>query len=315
MKILAGDVGGTTTRLALFDWTEPSRVGIASENFPSRHFSGLEEVVERFMATAGERCERACFGLAGPVGGRVARTTNLPWLVDADALERRLGFQTVLINDLEAVGWGIPMLAPEDVVVLAAGTAGSVGNRAVIAAGTGLGEAGMYFDGVDHRPFACEGGHASFAASTEEQWQLQRYLAGRHGHVSWERVVSGPGLESIYAFQCARMGVPHVLKDAAAIGDSARAGDSAASTAALGLFLELLGAEAGNLALKTMATGGVFVAGGIAPRLVEPLTESRFMEAFRDKGRMRPLLERIPVSVIVNEAVGLAGAARRAATL
>jgi glucokinase len=265
----------------------------------------------------------ACFGVAGPVMRGRAEVTNLPWTVDAReaAAALRLG-EVWLINDLEATAYGIAALPASDFVVLHAGAPGATGNAAVIAAGTGLGEAGLLWDGARHRPFACEGGHATFAPTDDVQVRLLQYLLKRYAHVSWERVLSGPGLLSIYEFfrdagageeptwlrESLREGDP-----AAVISRAALEGRSPLCARALDLFVALYGAEAGNLALKVLATGGVFLAGGIALKILPKLQEPTFREAFVAKGRARALLEAIPVRVIVNDKAALLGTARYAA--
>ncbi len=314
MRILAGDIGGTSTRLAVYLWSGERLRRLVGETFPSRSFSGLHDVVDVFLMRTGERCERACFALAGPVTGTRVATTNLPWTVDARELESAFGFErTFLVNDLEAVGWGIGGLAADGIRELAAGSGGARGNGAVIAAGTGLGEAGLYWDGSCHRPFACEGGHATFAPGCDEEWQLQRFLAREHDHVSWERVVSGPGLVAIYRFLRERAaGSAPVREDPAAIAEAGLAKSCPVAERALRLFARLYGAETGNLALKVLATGGVWVAGGIAPKIIDALADGEFIEGFTAKGRMRSLLEGIPVRVIMSSDAAPEGAARRA---
>jgi glucokinase len=243
--------------------------------------------------------------------------------VDAGHLAHELGVKTVdLLNDLEANAYGIAALEANDFVVLNHGAPNASGNAAVIAAGTGLGEAGLYWDGTQHHPFACEGGHADFAPQNELQVELLLYLRKKFGHVSWERVVSGPGLHNIYGFlrDTGRGEEPAWLVEAmrqkdpsAVISQAGLEGRSALCAQALDLFVLLYGAEAGNLALKIMATTGVFVGGGIAPKIIRKLQGPAFMEAFAAKGRFKWLLETIPVRVILNDKTALLGAARYAA--
>jgi glucokinase len=320
MRILAGDIGGTNTRLALFEDRQDRLDTVREASYPSGRYGGLEEVIAGFLADGENSCERACFGVAGPVHGRRVRTTNLPWVVDADEIAERFGFGSVtLVNDLEAVAWGVELLGPPDVIELNPGRSHAVGNRAVIAAGTGLGEAGLYWDGHEHRPFACEGGHASFSPTTPEDVELLRFLRLRFDHVSWERVVSGPGLEAIHAFVVASSSgsVPRWLADRIEASGATRAvveaglsGRCELCARTVGLFVRLYGSEAGNLALKIMATGGVYLAGGMAAAISPALGRGEFMEGFAAKGRMRPLLEAMPVRVVTDERVGLMGAAR-----
>jgi glucokinase len=321
--ILAGDIGGTNTRLALFEVRGDGLSATVEATFPSRQQPNLEAAARAFLASHDLPVKQACFGVPGPVARGRSEATNLPWVVDAReaAAALRLG-EVWLINDLEATAYGIAALPPTDFVALNPGAAASPGNAAVIAAGTGLGEAGLYWDGARHRPFACEGGHATFAPADETQVRLLHYLLKRYEHVSWERVLSGPGLVTIYQFlrdtgageepawlrESLRQGDP-----SAVISRAALEGRSPLCARALDLFAALYGAEAGNLALKVMATGGVFLGGGIAPKILRKLQEPGFREAFVAKGRMRSLLEAIPVRVIVNDKTALIGAARYAA--
>ncbi|HET6374108.1 MAG TPA: glucokinase [Candidatus Polarisedimenticolia bacterium] len=318
--ILAGDIGGTKTRLALFD-SGLSLIGEAT--FASREHSGLAEVLRAYLSAGGPRIERACFGVAGPVRRGRASTTNLPWVVDAQELSRDLAIGSVsIINDLEANAYGIPALRPEESICLSSGAPDAEGNAALISAGTGLGEAGLYWDGARHRPFACEGGHAGFSPRDEVEIDLLRYLISRFGQVSWERVVSGPGLVNIYEFlrDTGRGEEPPWLArqlssedPGAVITRAAMDGSSPLCEQALDRFVSLYGSEAANLALKVMATGGVWVGGGMAPKIIGRMRDGSFMESFWAKGRMRPLLEAMPVRVIVNDRTALLGAARYAA--
>ena len=321
--ILAGDIGGTNSRLAGFA-VESSRLKpVLEETFPSRAYASLDEIVRTFVATHDVHVAHACFGIAGPVRHGRSDAINLAWAVDAQRLAQELGLATVwLINDLEANAYGAIALAPEDVATLNEGSPAAEGNAAVIAAGTGLGEAGLYWDGRQHWPFASEGGHAGFAPSDAMQVELLQYLWPRFPHVSWERVLSGPGLYNIYTFlRDTQRGVePAWLTEelrqgdaAATIARTALAGTCGLCMQALDLFVVLYGTEAGNLALKLMATGGVFVGGGIAPKIIDKLKEPTFMQAFYAQGRLLPVLEAIPVRVILNEQTALYGAARCAA--
>ena len=317
--ILAGDVGGTKTRLALFDAERGSgRLrGHAERTYPSRDHRNLEEIVARFQREAPAAIERASFGVAGPVRDGVCVTTNLPWIVEAAKLAALLGLPRCgLLNDLEANAWGLGELGDEDTATLQAGTAGNRGNSAIIAAGTGLGEAGLFFDGRRHVPFATEGGHADFAPRSTIEDELLSHLRARYDRVSWERVVSGPGLVAIHDFLAARSGATVVAESggdrAPEISRAALEGTSRVASGALDLFVSCYGAEAGNLALKMMATAGLFVGGGIAPRIIERIRSGAFMQAFLDKGRMRPLLESMKVQVVLNDRTALFGAARHA---
>jgi glucokinase len=321
--ILAGDVGGTNTRLALYE----SERGRLRQRWSAQLKSAeIVDFASTIRATLGERAgtvEACSVGVAGPIRGGRAKITNLDWGVDATKLARELGLERAsLLNDLEANAWGVPVLDPADLLTLQVGAADARGNQALCSAGTGLGEAGVYFDGRAHHPFACEGGHATFAPRDELEVELGRYLAAKHGHVSWERVVSGPGLASLYAFlrDSGRAEEPAWLAERIANGDAgaeisraALEGSAEIAVTAVDRFVSLWGAEAGNLALKLLATGGVFVGGGIAPKLAKVLARGGFVDAFVDKGRMSELLESMPVKVILDDATALHGAARHAA--
>lgn len=321
--LLAGDIGGTSARLAVMALRDGRLEQVAEETFASREFAGLEAVAQAFLARHDVPLEGACFGVAGPVrGGRVS-TPNLPWHIDAADVAATLRVARVaLINDLEANAYGIAALERADVLELQAGSPGATGNQAVIAAGTGLGEAGLYWDGQLHRPFACEGGHADFAPRNERETALLRYLLEKWEHVSWERVLSGPGLHGIYQFLRDVLdmrelpGIVDRMKGAdpsAVISAAALTGECPLCSDALDLFVALYGAEAGNLALKTMATGGVYIGGGIAPKILGRLKTGAFLRAFNAKGRMAPLMASMPVRIILNPGTALLGAGRYAA--
>jgi len=320
--ILAGDIGGTNTRVALFQ-EEAGRLHLEREQvYPSREHKTLYEIALLFISQQAVKPTTACFGIAGPVlHGRVA-ASNLPWVIDSLELSRELGIESVwLINDLEAHASGVDDLAPSDFLTLrAAGPA--TGNAALIAAGTGLGEAGLYWDGRRRHPFPCEGGHTDFAPRNALEIELLRYLLKKFERVSYERVVSGPGLTNIYDFlrDSGHEPEPGWLQDelrqaadaAVVISRHAMEGKAPICEQALDIFVRVYGAEAGNLALKVMSTGGLFISGGIAGKILPRLQGPDFLEAFLAKGRMRPLLESMPVRVIMNEKVGLIGAARYA---
>jgi glucokinase len=301
--ILAGDIGGTNTRLALVDGDprEPS----ALEIYPSGEHASLEEIVGAFLAAHPAEPAAASFAIAGPVRDGRVQVTNLAWSVDAESLASTLALDHVqLLNDLEANAWGLPVLRADDLHVLNQGVSGAAGNAAVCSAGTGLGEAGMYWDGAHHQPFACEGGHTDFAPLTEQQEGLREHLAAQYDHVSYERVCSGPGLVNIYEFLAGTCSL-----EAPEISQRALAGTDATAVAALDMFVEIYGAEAGNLALKLMATGGVYLGGGIAPRILPKLEDGAFMRNFTAKGRFTDLLAGVPVRVILNDRTALMGAA------
>jgi glucokinase len=320
--ILAGDIGGTNARLALLEVVNGRLAFIKEQTFASREESGLESALRKFVAGAHYPIAQACVGVAGPVRQGRCEATNLPWIIDAQTLARQLHLAQVgLINDLEAKAHGVAELEDKDFEVLNPGNPDPQGNCAVIAAGTGLGQVGMFKLGAELRPFASEGGHADFAPRNRLEMGLLEYLLKRHARVSAERVLSGQGLVNIY----------HYLKDtgpaeeppwlaeqmrlqdpAAMISQNALEGRSPLCMQALDLFVALYGAEAGNLALKLMATGGVYLGGGIAPRIIAKLREPAFMNAFTAKGRMKPLLQAMPVRVILNPKTALLGAARYA---
>jgi glucokinase len=322
VQILTGDIGGTNTRLAIMEYQDGGTRITQNDNFHSTSFSSLGDIISEFLGRHTQlKPQAAAFGVAGPVARGVSRITNLPWLVSAQALAQQLGLPGVqVLNDLEALAWGIDTLQADDMVTLQTGAADSTGNRAVIAAGTGLGEAGMCFDGKLHIPFATEGGHTDFAPADERDWRLWGFLQQRFGHVSWERVVSGTGLVTLFEFLLLESGAatPDWFEDpaqdsAACVTRHALSGDEALCVEALDWFTRLYGAEAGNLALKMKATAGLYLGGGIAPKILPALQNGPFLAAFLDKGRMRRLVEDMPVRVICNEQVSLQGLARVAA--
>jgi glucokinase len=321
--ILAGDIGGTNTRLALIEVKNEQLQILFEKTFPSRERMSLEAAIEEFLAAHSCDLTRASFGIAGPVRSGRCEATNLPWVVDSKTVAKRLHLKRVgLINDLEANAYGIAALQSKDFVILNKGARNARGNRAIISAGTGLGEAGMYWDGEVHRPFASEGGHVDFAPRNHLEMELLAYSMKHYRRVSYERLVSGPGLVHVYRFlrDTGKGEEPPWLAEqmrqddpAPIISQLALDGKSPLCRQTLEFFVSLYGAEAGNLALKFMATGGVYLGGGIAPRIISGLKEPEFMNAFTAKGRMRPLLEDIPVSVIMNPKTALLGAARHAA--
>ncbi len=319
---LAGDIGGTKTRLAIVHVSGTEVHILREKSFHSQEFATFDSLLAQFLSGS-EVVKFAAFGVAGPVQGQVVQATNLPWRIDADALALQFGFVTCsLLNDLEATACGLPALKEADLLCLQAGVDYACGNAAVIAAGTGLGEAGMYWDGAQHQVFATEGGHASFAPSNTLEFALLRHLQQKFGHVSWERVVSGMGLPGLHEFLCLyrNVPVPDWLQDemksgdaSAAISAAAMAGSDETCVETLDCFVRLYGSEAGNLALKVMSRGGMYVGGGIAPKILPMLQNGGFMAAFLNKGRMRPLLEAMPVHVILNDRAALYGPALRAA--
>ena len=323
--ILAGDIGGTHSRLGLFRQEAGRLLLVQEKSYASREYRGLADIIRAFLAEANASVDHASLGIAGPVLNGIAMTPNLPWLIDAAALAQQCAIENLsLINDLEAHASGVDDLEPADFVTLNVGVPAE-GNAALIAAGTGLGEAGLYWDGTRRHAFPCEGGHADFAPHSDLEIALLQYLMKKFGHVSWERVVSGPGLKNIYDFlrDSGTEQEPATLANelaqaadpVAVISKHGLDGATAICRRALDIFASLYGAEAGNLALKLMATGGIFLSGGIAPRILRKLSEPPFLAAFAGKGRMQSMLETIPVKVIINERVGLVGAARHASLL
>ena len=316
--ILAGDVGGTKTWLGLFDARRPRPVPLASARYATREFDGLGDMVARFLDDAGpgRPPAAACFGVAGPVRNQTARLTNVPWTADARAIRDRFRLAPVhLLNDVEAMGWAIPRLVERETAVVQAGTPAPGGNAALIAPGTGLGEAALHRVGARLIPMPSEGGHADFAARTPRELEFAAAFAERRGRVALEDVVSGPGLVNLHAFThraAACTGAPLPAdrgRRPAAVTANALADTCSACAEALRLFVSALGAAAGNLALRTLAGGGVYIGGGIAPALLPALRSGDFIAAFADKPPMRALLDRMPVRVIVDERPALLGAA------
>lgn len=326
--ILAGDVGGTKVHLALYSFEEERLKEVRDQKFPAHDFATLDDVVRAFLAAEGDRPAQpvdeiaaACFGCPGPVRDGRLKLTNLPWTLDARDLRASLGIEHIfLINDLEANGYGIPELATDQIVMLHQGDAASVGNRGLVSAGTGLGEALLIWDGKHrHVPIPSEGGHCDFAARTDQEVALLQYLRRTlSGRVSFERVVSGIGIKNVYAFlrDDQKMEEPAWLRDRiagedpnAVIGHCAEDGSSELCHETMQIFTAAFGAEAGNLALKVLAVGGIYLGGGIAPKILKTLQNGEFTKAFLDKGRLSPLLEAIPVRVILDDTCALLGAA------
>ncbi len=323
MRVLVGDIGGTKTVLAVAELDGDAVALSRSARYPSRDFDGLAAIVRRYLDESRSAVDVGSFAVAGPVVAGRSKTTNLPWSLDAGTLADALGFRRAhLLNDLEAVAWGVAALGPDDLADLQPGASDAIGNACVVAAGTGLGEAGLYWDGSRHHAFATEGGHTDFAPADELEFALLNHLRQQFGRVSWERVVSGMGIGNLYEFLAAWHKIKHppaVAEALAGAGDVAAAvAETAAAgcpvcTETMGLFARLYGREAGNLALKVMALGGVYLGGGIAPKNLDLLRSGDFLAGFVDKGRMRALMERMPVRVILNQQAPLLGAARFAA--
>jgi len=327
--ILAGDIGGTKVHLALYCFVNGKLSPVRDEKFPAPEYACLDDIVKAFLSPekSGQPDIRdqiiaCCFGCPGPVRDGRLKLTNLPWTLDARELQRTLGIQHIfLINDLEANGYGISEVANDKIFTLHAGDASSVGHRGLIAAGTGLGECLLIWDPIlrRHMPIPSEGGHGDFAARNDTEIALLNYLRRKlNGRVSTERVVSGIGLQNVYEFlrDDQKMEEPAWLRDRmksedpnAVIGACAEDGSSEICIKTMDLAVCAYGAEAGNLALKLLALGGMYLGGGIAPKILPFLEKGGFMEAFLDKGRLSALLETIPVRVILDDACALLGAA------
>lgn len=325
--ILAGDIGGTKTQLGLLRLDGDKLRLERKEVYRSQRHAGLEEIVSHFIKNnSGQETEvtAACFGVAGPVIDGVVNTTNLPWVVSSRRLSELLGLETVpLLNDLEAIAYGVGMLGDEEFVTLNKGEEAK-GNAGIIAAGTGLGVACLFWNGERHIPAASEGGHVDFAPRNQTEFELLKFLLAKYDRVSVERVVSGPGLFSIYDFlRSSGYGkeseaIAARLKSedpSSVVSAAAMAGECELCSQALEIFISLYGATAGNLALTILATGGMYIGGGIAPKIIDKLRDGTFMGAFLAKGRFTQLMAKIPVRVIMNDQTPLLGAARVAARL
>lgn len=333
MRVLAGDIGGTKVLLEIAE-VDGGHVRMLHERrYFSEAYDALEPIVREFLQTlpAGlpPGIDAACFGVAGPViasgTGQHASLTNLPWVVDSEALGRELGVAKVrLINDFQAAGYGIEGLQENDYVVLQAAVPRAHAPRIVIGAGTGLGQGILFWEHDHYEVLATEGGHVDFAPTDELEVELWRYLRRQFDRVSYERVLSGPGLVHIYTFLREYGDAPESAEiaqamdagdPAAVIGEAGAEGRDALAEKAVDLFVRIYGAQTGNLALATLPVGGIYVAGGIAPKIIKKMSGGAFLAAFGDKGRMRELLARMPVSVVMNSKVGLVGAALAAGRL
>ncbi|MCH9610575.1 MAG: Glucokinase [Chlamydiales bacterium] len=315
MVYLAGDIGGTKTNLALFE--EGSYEPHHLKTFHSAQYPDLRSIVTEYQKDVDlSGLSNACFAIAGPVQENVCRATNLPWLIEGETLSKLLNLSSVcLINDLEANAHALSILPDENLVQLYAGKKGAHGNQAVVSPGTGLGEAGLYWDGKQHLPFASEGGHCEFGPRDEVQIDLARYLIRRFGHASYERILSGPGLVHLYEFfkdELKRQEPLALTKGedpAKVITEYAVSGKSDLAVDTLNLFVSILGSESSNTVLKYMAMGGLFLGGGIPPKIMPFLKKEDFLEGFFDKGRFRPLLEEVPIFVISDDKAALKGSA------
>jgi glucokinase len=319
--ILAGDIGATRARLAAFE-TEGNRLQcVVEKTYVSQQYEGLSPILADFIKTEGIPVHSACVGVAGPVRGGRSKISNLPWTIDSSELAKQLKLNSVgLLNDLEAYAYGIDALESKDFVSLSEGADDAEGNRAVISARTGLGMAGLYWDGFRHHPFACEGGHADFAPRNDVEMELLVYLQKKYGRISYERILSGPGIKNIYDFlrDTHKAEEPEWLREQmgaegdapALISRMALEGKAAICDQALSIFVSVFGAETGNCALKFMSAGGIFIGGIIAAKNVLKMKEHGFMKAFLDKGRMEVLLKDMPVRIVLNDDCGIIGAAR-----
>ncbi len=329
--LLVGDIGGTKTNLAVYASDRGLGTPVAEATYPSGNYASLEAIALEFLNRIDERAgigtrkqiDRACFGVSGPVVAGSATITNLPWIMDQNRLQTELGLKFVrLLNDLEAIANAVPILQPDQLHTLSAGKPSPGRSIAVIAPGTGLGEAYLTWDGARYRAYACEGGHSDFAPTNAFEIGLLNYLLHEFDHVSYERVCSGKGLPNLYAYikDCGIAEEPDWLAQKIAEADdpsplitsTALAGGPGSELCimALNLFVSILGAEAGNLALKLGALGGVYLGGGIPPRVLSVLSSGHFLQAFHRKGRLSDILIDTPVYVILDAKAGLLGAAR-----
>ncbi len=319
--ILAGDIGATRVRLAAFQTEGNQLHRVFEKTYRSQEHAGLAELVNEFVTSESLLVHSACFGVAGPVRAGKSKISNLEWTIDSRALATQLKLPSVgLINDLEAYAYGVDALESKDFVTLSEGVEDAEGNRLVISARTGLGIAGLYWDGYRHHPFPCEGGHADFAPTNDLETELAQYLRRKHPHVSCERILSGPGIKNIYEFlrDTKKAEEPEWLREQmgqakdqpALISQLALEGKVAICEQALSIFVSVYGSVTGNCALNFMATGGVFIGGSIAAKIVPKMRDPIFMKSFLDKGRMQALLADMPVKIVLNDDSGIIGAAR-----
>jgi glucokinase len=321
--LLAGDIGGTKTVLALFSREEGAHTILQKKKYRSKKYDSLDDIVREFTAEFQADIEAASFGVAGPVQHNRVQVTNLPWMIDGRTLSDTLGGATVhLLNDLQAIANAIPILQPEDLRTLQTGETDPTGAIGVIAPGTGLGEAFLVWNGRNHQAYPTEGGHTDFAPRNELEFGLLQYLRQKYNRVSYERVCSGIGIPNVYAYlrDSGRAAETEAIAAQLAEADdwtpvivnAAVAGESPLCQATLDLFISILGAEAGNLALKLLTTGGIYIGGGIPPRILPQIEASDFLASFQQKGRFSPLLAKMPVHIILSPQAALYGAARDA---
>src|SRR6267143_616092 len=319
--ILAGEIGATRTRLAAFETAGNQLQCAVEKTYLSQQHDGLPGILAHFIKTEGIPVHSACFGVAGPVRAGRSKISNLPWVIDAREIAQQLRLNSVgLLNDLEAYAYGIDGLESKDFITLSEGAEGAEGNRAVISAKTGLGMAGLYWDGFRYHPFACEGGHADFAPRNDLQMELLAYLQKKYGRISCERILSGPGIKNIYDFlrdmhkaeepEWLRTQMSAAPDPPALISQMALEAKSEICGQALSIFVSVFGAEAGNCALHFMSTGGIFIGGSIAAKIIRKMNEPVFLESFLDKGRMCTILKDMPVKIVANDDSGMIGAAR-----
>ena len=319
--ILAGEIGGTRIRLAAFGVESNKLSCVVEKLYPSQEHNSLADVIATFITVEGIPVHSACFGVAGPVRNGQSKISNLPWTINSKELAKQLKLASVgLLNDLEAYAYGIDALESKDFVTLSEGSEDAEGNRAVISARTGLGVAGLYWDGFRHHPFACEGGHSDFAPKSALEMELLIYLQTKYKRVSCERILSGPGIKNIYDFlrDSKKAEEPEWLKKQiseapdppALISKLAAENKAAICDQTMSIFVTIYGAETGNCALNFMSTGGIFIGGSIAAKNLSKMKEPLFMNAFFDKGRMLSLLKEMPVKIVLNDDAGLMGAAR-----
>lgn len=320
--ILSGEIGATHARLAAFEPEGNKLHWVVEKMFETQKHAGLSEIVAEFVRTNGIPVDSACFGVAGPVRNGRCKISNLAWIIDSVELAKQLKLHSVgLLNDLEAYAYGIDALDDKDFVTLNQGSEDAEGNRAVVSARTGLGVAGLFWDGRRHHPFACEGGHTNFAPRNDLEAELLHYLTPKYdGRVSCERIASGPGIKNIYDFlrDTRKAEEPDWLKaeiDAspdppATISRLAKEGKAAICDLVFSVFVSVFGAHAGDCALTFMSLGGIYVGGSIAAKNLTKMQEPIFMEAFLDKGRMAGLLKDMPVKIVLNDDAGMMGAAR-----
>jgi glucokinase len=311
--ILAGDLGGTKSNLGLFDVRQGKLVRIARKRYTSHEYPGLKDITADFLPQNGEKVTAASFGIAGPVVNNTVRATNLPWVIDGAEMAAFLGLKYVrLVNDLEAASYGIGVMEPSDLEVLYPGVPEPQATQVVIAAGTGLGEGILYWDGQQHVPIATEGGHADFSPSTDQQADLWKFLKKRNDFVSSELILSGRGFQNIHEFLSPydkHVGFDTTTDPAPEITRRALTGECPVCVATVNLWIEIYGSEAGNFALRALARGGIYVAGGIAVKILPKLKEGRFAAAARNKEKLEDYLAKIPITVVLNEDCPLMGAA------